>query len=250
MTVYFVGAGPGDPELLTLKAKRAIEGADVIVHAGSLVNPEILDYAREEAELYDSSGMVLEEIVKVMSKSANEGKTVVRLHSGDPSIYGAIGEQIRRLDELGVEYRIIPGVSSFLAAAASLGREYTLPGVSQTVIVTRMEGRTEVPGGEKLADLAKHRASMCIFLSAHLMEEVAKELKKGYPGETPAAIVYKASGVDEKILPTTVKGLFETAKEAGITKTALVLVGKFLESKGEDSRLYNKEFHHGFRGKK
>jgi precorrin-4/cobalt-precorrin-4 C11-methyltransferase len=250
MKVYFVGAGPGDPELLTLRAKSLIEEADVIVYAGSLINPKILGYAKEKAELHDSSVMVLAEIIELMSRSVRENKTVVRLHSGDPSLYGAIGEQIRRLEEMGIDCSVIPGVSSFLAAAASLGKEYTLPRISQTVIVTRVEGKTGVPEAEKLGELAKHQASMCIFLSAHLMEKVAEELKKGYPEDAPAAIAYKVSWDDEKILSTTISNLSEKAEEAGITKTALVLVGDFLKSKGEDSKLYDKKFRHGFRGVK
>ncbi|MEE8402403.1 MAG: precorrin-4 C(11)-methyltransferase, partial [Candidatus Hydrothermarchaeaceae archaeon] len=189
MTVYFVGAGPGDPELLTLKAKRIIESADVIVYAGSLVNPEVLEYAKEGSQLHDSAAMTLEEIVEVMESAVRERKTVARLHSGDPSIYGAIGEQIRILERMGITCEIVPGVSSFQAAAALLGKEYTVPGGSQTVIITRLKGRTSVPESERLGELARHRASMCIFLSVHMVEEVVRELKTGYPGDTPAAIV-------------------------------------------------------------
>jgi precorrin-4/cobalt-precorrin-4 C11-methyltransferase len=250
MTVYIVGAGPGDPELITLKGKKVIEKADIIIYAGSLVNQRILDYARTDAERYNSAGMTLEEILKVISEGVKEGKSVVRIHSGDPSIYGAIGEQIRRLDELGIQYEIIPGVSSFLAAAASLKKEYTLPGVSQTVIITRMGGRTKVPKKESLGDLAKHRASMCIFLSAQLVEKVTEELKKGYPGDTPVAVVYKASWDDEKIIMTNLQELPKAVKESGITRTALILIGEFLHTIGEDSKLYHKDFEHGYRRKK
>jgi precorrin-4/cobalt-precorrin-4 C11-methyltransferase len=248
MIVYFIGAGPGDPELLTVKAKRLIEEADVIVYAGSLINPEILNYSKEGAELYDSSKMTIDEIVEIMSRGVRENKKVVRIHSGDPSLYGAIAGQIARLEERGIGYKIVPGVSSFLAAAAAIGKEYTLPGISQTVIITRAEGRTPVPEGESLGELAKHQASMCIFLSAHLIEKVVEELKKGYPEETPAAIVYRVSWDDEKILLTTIGGLSAKIKEERISRTALILVGKFLTARGEDSMLYSKEFHHGYRG--
>ncbi|MEE8401730.1 MAG: precorrin-4 C(11)-methyltransferase [Candidatus Hydrothermarchaeaceae archaeon] len=249
MTVYFIGAGPGDPELLTLKAKRIIEKADVIVYAGSLINPEILEFAKKCPDLYDSSAMALEEIVEVIGKAVERDKTVARLHSGDPGIYGATGEQIRRLEKEGASCEIVPGVSSFLAASALLGKEYTVPGGSQTIILTRLKGRTPVPKREKLRELAKHRASMCIFLSVHMIEEVVRELKYGYSDDTPAAIVYRSSWNDEKVLVTTIDALQKKVREMGIKKTALILVGRFLDPQGGRSRLYDKEFKHGYRGK-
>lgn len=249
MTIYFIGAGPGDPELLTLKAKRIIEKADVIVYAGSLINPEVLEYAKEDSELHNSAAMTLEEIIEVMCRGVKEKKTVARLHSGDPSIYGAIGEQMRILEKKKIVCEVVPGVSSFLAAAAMLGKEYTLPEDSQTVIITRLKGRTPVPESERLGELAKHRASMCIFLSVHMIEEVVKELKSGYPGDTPAAIVHKASWKDETALVTTIDALPGKVREMGIKKTALILIGTFLDPSEGRSKLYAKGFEHGYRGK-
>ena len=246
MRVYFVGAGPGDPELLTLKAKRLLESAEVVVYAGSLVSPEVLKHARR-AKLYDSAGMTLEEILEVLEREAKRGKRVVRLHSGDPSIYGAIAEQIRELKKRGVECEVVPGVSSFLAAAARLGVEYTVPEVSQTVILTRIAGRTPVPERERLEKLARHRASMVIFLSVSRIEEVAERLLESYPRSTPAAVVHRATWKDERVIRCTLGELAARVKEAGIDRTALILVGDFLEEQGRRSRLYDRSFAHGFR---
>lgn len=248
MRVYFVGAGPGDADLLTLKGKALIEEADVIVYAGSLVNPEVLRYAKKEAVLYDSSGMTLEEITRVMVKAVKQGKTVVRLQSGDPGLYSALGEQVRALNKEGVEGVVVPGVSSFQAAAASLGVEYTVPGVVQTLILTRMGGRTRVPGKESLRELARHRASMGIFLSAHRIKEVVGELLESYPPSTPAAVVYKASWRDERVIRGSLGEIAEKAGDVG--RTALILVGDFLEPPEARSRLYDASFEHGYRRKR
>lgn len=245
--VHFIGAGPGDPELLTIKGKKLIDEADVIIYAGSLVNPDVLKDAREGAEIYNSAGMTLEEVIGVMEQGELHGKQVVRVHTGDPAIYGAHREQMDELDKLGIAYDVIPGVSSFLATAAALKKEYTLPGVSQTVILTRMEGRTPVPEKEKLADLAKHQATMIIFLSVGQMEELARQLASGYPPETPVAVVYKASWEDQKIVAGNLTDIAQKVKAAGITKTALTVVGDFLGDEYELSRLYDKHFTHEFR---
>ena len=191
--VSFIGAGPGDPELLTIKGKRLIDSADIIIYAGSLVNPAVLSDARPDARIYNSAGMTLEEVLAVMREGEAAGKKVVRVHTGDPAIYGAHREQMDALDKMGISYEVIPGVSSFLAAAAALKKEYTLPGVSQTVILTRMEGRTPMPEGEKLLDLARHQATMVIFLSVGMLEELCATLRQAYRPDTPAAVVYKAS---------------------------------------------------------
>lgn len=238
MTVYFVGAGPGDPRLLTLRAKDLLQKADVVVYPGSLINPEVLEYVRNEADTYDSFGMTLEEIVKILVEASRAGKTVVRLHSGDPSIYGAIGEHIRAMEKEGVDYEVVPGISSFQAAAARLVVEYTVPEVVQTVILTRISGRTKVPEKERLRRLAKARASMCIFLSAHKIGEVVEELLTSYPPDTPVAVVYKASWRDEKIIKARLSDIAAKAKARGVKKTALILVGDFLSPPGTRSRLY------------
>ena len=228
--VHFIGAGPGDPDLITVKGKRLIEEADVIIYAGSLVNPQVLAGARPDAEIYNSAQMTLPEVVAVMKKAEEEGKTVARVHTGDPAIYGAHREQMVQLDELGISYDVVPGVSSFLAAAASMKKEYTLPGISQTVILTRMEGRTPVPEKEQIEALAVHQASMAIFLSVGQMDELSSRLiKGGYPETTPAAVVYKASWEDEKIVTGTLKDIGERVRQAGIRKTAMITVGRFLE---------------------
>jgi precorrin-4/cobalt-precorrin-4 C11-methyltransferase len=243
--VYFIGAGPGDPELLTVRARNIIKRADVIIYADSLVNPEVCSFARERVEIYKSASLALEEITGIIVNAVREGKVVARLQSGDPSIYGAIQEQIAVLDEKGIEYKIIPGVSSLFAAAAALKTELTVPELSQTVIITRMEGKTPVPALEKLKNLAQHQASMAIFLSASLIEKVVAELLAGgYHPDTPAAVVYRATWKDELVLRTTLKKLVEKVKASGIRKQALILVGAFLGSKKKSrrSRLYNRSF--------
>lgn len=245
--VHFIGAGPGDPELLTIKGKRLIDEADVIIYAGSLVNPAVLKDAKKDAAIYNSAGMTLEEVIRVIKEAEEQGKQAVRVHTGDPAIYGAHREQMDELDKLGIAYDVIPGVSSFLATAAALKKEYTLPGVSQTVILTRMEGRTPMPEKEKLADLAKHQATMIIFLSVGQMEELAKQLMTSYPSTTPVAVVYKASWEDQKIVTGNLTDIAQKVKAAGITKTALTVVGDFLGDEYELSRLYDKHFTHEFR---
>lgn len=246
--IHFIGAGPGDPELITIKGKRLIDEADVIVYAGSLVNPDVLSGAKSTAKIYNSAMMDLDEVIDVMSRAEKEGLKVARVHTGDPAIYGAHREQMDRLDTLGIEYDVIPGVSSFLATAAALKKEYTLPNVSQTVILTRMEGRTPMPPKEKLADLAKHNATMIIFLSAGFLEEMSATLiEGGYTPDTPAAIVYKASWPDQKIVTGTLADIAGKAKAEGITKTALTVVGGFLGDEYELSKLYDKHFTTEFR---
>jgi precorrin-4/cobalt-precorrin-4 C11-methyltransferase len=246
--VYFVGAGPGDKELITVKGLRILSSADCIIYAGSLVNKELLEYVKSSCELHDSAKMTLEEVAEIMLKNENNGLITARLHTGDPSIYGAIKEQIDILTENNIAYEVIPGVSSFAGAAAVLGVEYTLPGVSQTVILTRMAGRTPVPEKENIADLAKIQASMAIFLSSGMLPELSEKLiEGGYPKDTPAAIVYKATWRDEKIIRTTVEKLPEAGAEENISKTAIILVGNFLGAEYERSFLYNPEFTHGFR---
>ncbi len=248
--VYFIGAGPGDPELITIKGQRLIKEADVIIYAGSLVNREVLNGAKENVEIYNSAGMTLEEVLEVMRKAEAEDKTVARVHTGDPSIYGAIREQMDALDEMGIRYEVVPGVSSFVAAAAALKKEFTLPGVSQTVILTRLEGRTEVPEGEQLRNLARHGASMAIFLSVGMIDRVVEELLEGYPPDTPAAVVQKASWPDQKIVMGTLKDIAQKVKNENITKTAQIVVGDFLGNDYELSKLYDKTFSHEFRSAK
>lgn len=239
--VHFVGAGSGAADLITVRGKRLLEEADIIIYAGSLVNPELLDYAKGDTKIYNSAKMTLDEVVDIMKQG--DTKTIVRLHTGDPSIYGAIREQMDALDGLGIEYDICPGVSSFCSAAAALRAEYTLPQVSQTVIITRMEGRTPVPEKEKIRLLAAHNATMVIFLSAGKTKELSEELiKGGYAPDTPAAIIYKATWPDEKIMRCTVGTLNVTAKENNITKTALITVGNFLGNEYALSKLYDKHF--------
>lgn len=241
--VHIVGAGCGAPDLITLRGRNFLETADVIIYAGSLVNKELLQYAKKGARIFDSAKMTLEETTAVIAEAEANGETTVRLHSGDSSLYGAIGEQIRELNKLGIEYDITPGVSSVCGAAAALKTEYTLPGVSQTVIISRAAGNTPVPEKESVASLAAHRATMVLFLSASLAEQVENDLLRGgYPPDTPAAIVYKATWEDEKILRCTLGTLARTAKENGITKTALITVGDFLESEFTRSHLYDGAF--------
>lgn len=245
--IYFVGAGPGDPELITVKGKRLITEADVIVYAGSLVNPQVLAGAKAEAEIYNSAVMTLEEVLEVLERGELEGRRVVRVHTGDPSIYGAHREQMDALEQKGIAFEVVPGVSSFLAAAAALKKEYTLPGVSQTVILTRAAGRTPVPEKEQIKELAAHQATMVIFLSAAQIGELCVQLRQEYPEHTPAAVVYKASWEDQMIIRATLADLADKTKEAGIRKTALVVVGQFLGDEYELSRLYDRSFSHEYR---
>lgn len=245
--VYFVGAGAGDPELLTLKGKRLIDHADTLIYAGSLVNPEVLAGRKPSSKVYDSAGMTLEEVLAVMKETEQAGGTTVRVHTGDASIYGAIREQLDALDKLGIAHEVVPGVSSFLAAAAAMQKEYTLPEVTQTVILTRMEGRTPVPERECIEELAKHRATMVIFLSVGRIAELAERLKTAYPETTPVAVVYKASWPDETIVTGTLADIAEKVQAAGITKTALVTIGDFLGDSYALSKLYDKTFTHEYR---
>lgn len=248
--IHFVGAGPGAPDLLTLRGARLLRAADVVIYAGSLVNPELLSLAPQGCDIHDSSRMTLEEIRDVMIAAATADKEVVRLHTGDPCLYGAIREQMDELERLGIAYDDTPGVSSFCAAAASVGTEYTVPGVSQSVIITRLAGRTPVPEAERLSALASHGSSMVIFLSAGMLPEVQAELLRGgYDALTPAVLVYKASWPDERVVRTTVGMLAKDGAQAHISKTALILVGNFLKTHGTRSLLYDPTFSTGVRSK-
>jgi len=245
--VVFVGAGPGDPELITLKGQRAIEAADVIIYAGSLVNPEVLAGRKPGCKVHNSAEMTLDQVVSVMEAAIAQGLQVARVHTGDPSIYGAIREQIDRLDALGIPCRVIPGVSSFVASAAALRREFTLPEVSQTVICTRLEGRTPVPEAEQLEKLASHQASMAIFLSVQMIDEVVARLQTHYDADTPVAIVEKATWPDQRIITGTLADIADKVRDAGIRKTAQILVGRFLGDRYALSKLYDPGFSHEYR---
>ncbi|HBU12396.1 MAG TPA: precorrin-4 C(11)-methyltransferase [Clostridiales bacterium] len=246
--IHFVGAGPGAPDLITLRGKTLLEAADVMIYAGSLVNPALLKFAKAGCEIKDSAGMTLGEVLAVMIAAAKANRRVVRLHTGDPCLFGAVREQMDALKKEGLEYEVVPGVSSFCGVAAALKAEYTLPGVSQTVIITRMAGRTPVPNGQNIAELARHGATMAIFLSAGMAEELKSQLLAGGYGEdTPAAIVYKATWPDEKVARCTVGTLPQASKQHNITKTAMVTVGNFLGDEYELSKLYDAGFAHGFR---
>ncbi len=251
MKVYFVGAGPGDPELLTRKGYRLIENADCIIYAGSLVNPDIYAHHKEACRLYDSASMTLDEVLTVIQEVVREGLTVVRLHTGDPALYGAIQEQMDTLDTWNIPYEVIPGISSYTAAASALKREFTLPGVSQSLILTRMAGRTPVPELEQLELLASHQTSMAIFLSVGMMDQVVDKLATHYPLETPIAVIYRASWPDQKIVQGHLSTIAEKVKAAGIRKTAQILVGPFLEKELKDgydySKLYDPTFSHEYR---
>lgn len=244
--IYFVGAGAGDPELITLKGYKLLREADLVIYAGSLVNPRLLEYCKEGARIENSAHMDLEAIVDLMVEADRKGETVVRLHTGDPSLYGATGEQMKRLRKLNIDFKVVPGVSSFLAAGAALKREFTVPDGTQTVILTRLAGRTPVPETEKLRDLARHKSTMAIFLSAGMIDSVVEELRQGYSPETPVAVVEKASWPEERILQGQLQDLARLVKEAGIKKTALIFVGDFLTRDGL-SKLYDKGFSHEYR---
>jgi len=248
--IIFLGAGPGDPELITLKGRRLLDEADVVVFAGSLVNPALLDGV--QAEIHDSAGMDLDAIVEVMVSAARSGKKVVRLHTGDPAIYGAIREQMQRLGKEKIEYEVVPGVSSALASAAALRVELTVPEVTQTVIFTRQAGRTPVPEQESLQKLAAIQASMCIFLSVSMMETVVNELiNGGYPSDTPVAVVEKASWPDQRIVRGQLSDIYVKIKESAIRKTAMILVGRALaDDDAAVSKLYDAGFSHEYREKK
>ncbi|MDO4619007.1 MAG: precorrin-4 C(11)-methyltransferase [Lachnospiraceae bacterium] len=246
--VHFVGAGSGAADLITIRGKKLLEEADVVIYAGSLVNPELLSWCGSDCEIHNSAYMTLDAVIDVMKKAEQEGKTTVRLHTGDSSLYGAIREQMDRLEEDGIPYDVCPGVSSFCGAAAALKTEYTLPEVSQSVIITRMAGRTPVPERESIRALAAHGATMVIFLSTGLLKELTAELLAGgYEPETPAAIVYKATWPDELVVRGTVAELAEMAEKNGIRKTALIVVGRVLASDYALSRLYAPDFSTEFR---
>lgn len=242
--VYFVGAGTGAVDLITVRGMRLLEKADVIIYAGSLVNPDLLDYAKKDCQIHNSARLTLDEVIDIMKKASEEDKTIVRLHTGEPSIYGAVREQMDELDKLGIEYESCPGVSACFGAAASLNLEYTLPDISQSLIITRMEGRTKVPPRESIESFAAHQASMAIYLSTGMLDELSRRLVAGgYREDTPAALVYKATWPEEEKYICTVKTLAETAREHKITKTALVLVGDAIGHRNyEKSRLYAPDF--------
>ena len=246
--VHFVGAGSGAVDLITVRGAKLLGQADVVIYAGSLVNPDLLNYCKEGCEIHNSAKMTLENVVSVIARAEREGKTTVRLHTGDPSLFGAIREQMDEFDKLNIEYDVTPGVSSFCGAAAALGAEYTLPAVSQSLVITRMAGRTPVPEREKLSAMSTSGASMVLFLSAGLLEGVTRELIQGaYTEDTPAAIVYKATWPEQQVVRCTVGTLASAAEENGIHETALILVGDFLRGTVERSRLYDPGFTTAFR---
>ena len=247
--VHFVGAGPGAADLITIRGRKLLEDCDVLIYAGSLVNPELINYCKKECEVHNSAYLNLEQVIDIMKKADEEGKTVVRLHTGDPSIYGAIREQMDELTRLGISFDDTPGVSSFCGAAASLNLEYTLPGISQSVIITRMEGRTKVPPKESVEELARHDSTMVFFLSAGDIKGLTDRLiKAGRPGSTPCAVVYKATWPDEKKIVSTLSDIAELAQKEEISKTALIIVGDVVKSSEyEKSKLYDKDFETGYR---
>lgn len=247
MKVYFIGAGPGDPKLLTLKGKEIIEEAPVVIYAGSLVNKAILDYALKAKEVYNSAELNLDEMREIFKKAKEAGFDVARIHTGDPSIYGAINEQMQVLDELAIDYEVVPGVSSFQAAAAALKQELTLPEVCQTITLSRVAGRTPVPEKESLRELIRTRPTLALFLSVTQLDEIAETLKGAYTADTLVAVVYRATWPDERIVRGTLEDISEKVKEAGITKTALIMIGEVLSKKAGASLLYDKDFSHMYR---
>ena len=248
--VSFVGAGPGETDLITLKGYKLLSEADVVIYAGSLINTDLLNYCKDGAEKYDSAKMTLDDIVDRMEESVKNDKSVVRLQTGDFSIYGSIREQIEEMKKRGIKYQCVPGVSSFLGAASSMGVEYTVPEVAQSVIITRMAGRTPVPEGESLKSLAQHQTSMVIFLSVQGIKKVVKQLEEGgYPTDTLAAVIYKATWPDEKVVRGTLADIAEKVHDADIRRTALIMVGKFLGDEYNYSHLYDAGFSTMFRKK-
>ena len=244
--VHFIGAGPGDPELITRKGARLLREAEIVIYAGSLVNPELLTLTKPGCEVHDSAKLTLEEVIALIERAEREGKTTVRLHTGDPSIYGAVREQFDALTERGIDFDVCPGVSSFCGAAAAIPAEYTPAEVSQTLIITRMAGRTPVPEQENLRALASHRASMTLFLSVSMLKDVCAELTAGgYPEDTPVAVVYKATWPEQEVVRGTLADIAE--KAAHIKKTALILVGDFLRESDKRSKLYDPAFAHACR---
>ena len=246
--VHFVGAGSGAADLITLRGARLLAEADVVIYAGSLVNPALLDGCKDGCVIHNSAEMTLEQVISVIRQAQADGKTTVRLHTGDSSIYGAVREQFDQLDELGIEYDVCPGVSAFCGAAAALKAEYTLPDVSQSVIITRAAGRTPVPERESIRSLASHQATMVLFLSTSLTEVLQQELLAGgYPGSTPVAVVYKATWPEQKIFRCTVNTLHQTVTENGLSKTSLIIVGNCLGEEYQRSLLYHPGFTTEFR---
>ena len=246
--VYIVGAGAGDPELITVKGQRLLRDADVVIYAGSLVNPELLKTCKASAEIYNSATMTLPEVLAVIESADAAGKNIVRLHTGDPAIFGAIQEQIDALAQKNISVEIVPGVSSFLAAAAALKQELTLPSVTQTVIITRIAGRTPVPERESLTELARHHSTLCIFLSVNFIAEVVDDLTAaGLSEDTPVAVVARASWADEKIIRGTLKNIAALVNAENIDRTALIIVGECLNRRYQNSQLYSPNFSHGFR---
>jgi precorrin-4/cobalt-precorrin-4 C11-methyltransferase len=248
MRVYIIGAGPGDPGLITVRGAELIGRCPVVLYTGSLVPKEILGYAKPDATILDSSGMDLDEIMRVISDARDKNQDVARVHTGDPTIFGSTAEQMRRMESLGIEFEIIPGVSSFTAAAAVLGKELTLPELSQTVILTRSEGRTPMPDGEKLEDLARHRSTIAMFLSITLLGDVVRALTPSYGDDCPIAVVHKATCPDQRIVMGTLSDIYEKVRDAKIATQSMIIVGRVLTSKDfADSRLYAPEFTHRFR---
>jgi precorrin-4/cobalt-precorrin-4 C11-methyltransferase len=249
-TVYFVGSGPGDPELITIKAKKLLENADLVIYSGSLLNPELLQYAKKDAKLYDAALLNRDEIFAQLKDITKQGKLAIRFHDGDPSLFSTIREQIDRLEKEGISCKVIPGISATFGAASSMNLELTLPGITQTLIITRAEFRTPVPEIEKISELAKHGSTMIFYLSVHLIKEIVEELLKGgrYSLETPAAVVYRATWKDEKIIQGNLKDIVQKTKKEKIIKTALIIVGNVLKPKEYQlSKVYDAEFTHGFR---
>ena len=248
MKVYIIGAGPGDPDLITVKGARLIAQCPVILYTGSLVPKEVLARAHPDALVLDSSPMTLDDIMAVIQTAHTEGKDVARVHTGDPAIFGSTAEQMRRMDKVGIAYEVVPGVSSFTAAAAAIGRELTLPELSQTVILTRAEGRTPMPELEQLADLARHQATLCIFLSVMLLTKVTRQLTPIYGSDCPVAVVHKASCPDQVIITGTLADINGKVRAAGITSQSMIIVGRVLTAEDfAESRLYSKDFSHGYR---
>ncbi|MDZ4994305.1 precorrin-4 C(11)-methyltransferase [Clostridium perfringens] len=246
--LYFIGAGPGAVDLITVRGRNLLEKADVVIYAGSLVSKEHLDVCKEGVKIYNSASMTLEEVIDVIKENDGKEKVIVRLHTGDPSIYGAIKEQMDELDKFNIEYEVVPGVSSFTAAASAIKKEFTLPSVTQTVILTRVEGRTPVPEKEDLEKLASIGASMALFLSISMIDKVVEKLKRGYGrGDVPIAVISRATWDDQEIIVGTLENISEKVKEAGINKCAQILVGDFIDCDYEKSLLYDKHFTHMFR---
>jgi precorrin-4/cobalt-precorrin-4 C11-methyltransferase len=249
-TVYFVGSGPGDPELITIKAKKLIEQADIIVYSGSLLNPEILEYTKKDAQLYDAALLDREKIYSILRDSTKQGKLAIRFHDGDPGLFSTIREQIDKLEKDGLRCIVVPGITAILGAAAAMNLELTLPGNTQTLIITRAEFRTPVPEREKISELAKHGATMVFYLSVHLISDIVEEILKGgiYNKETPAAVVYRATWKDQKIIKGTLGDIVNKTKESKIIKTALIIVGDVLAPTNyQFSKVYDADFTHGYR---